>query len=256
MIESLREKWLRSGVKAGDTILIHSDIRRTLREARRFGLNIQPIDVLNSFLEAVGPKGTLLLPLFNFDFATGKDFNIRTSPSKMGALTEAGRLHGDAVRTGHPIYSFAAIGFKSGEFKGIDNQSGYAQDSPFGVLRSLNGKIAALDLDDQSCMTFYHHIEEVMNVDYRYYKTFKGNYYDWNGICDQRAYQIFVRNVSLGVKTDVNPAGTLLWQEGLYKGFRPKVDTGLRVISAVEMFKYIEQIIVNDGALGTLYSLE
>ncbi len=236
--------------------MLHSNIMRTLVESSRSGFQIGPLDVLESFLRAIGPEGTLLLPLFNFDFTCGIDFNIKTSPSRMGALTEAGRLHKDAVRTGHPIYSFAAIGHKSSEFKDIDNKSGYGEDSPFGILRKLNGKIASLDLDDQQCMTYYHHIEEMKGIDYRYFKTFKGNYFDWNGNVEEKSYSLFVRNLDLGVKTSVNPAGELLWKSGLYKGFRPNTDTGLRVIKATEMFDFVGELIDANKALGNLYTLE
>ena len=47
-----------------------------------------------------------------------------------------------------------------------------------------------------------------------------------------------------------------MWKAGLYKGFRPKVDTGLRVINAVDMFNFVEKLIDDGKALGTLYSLE
>ena len=255
-MESLKNKWLRSGIELGDTILIHSNIKRVLVESRRAGLSIGPTEVLDSFLDAVGSKGTLILPLFNFDFANGTDFDIRTTPSQMGALTEAGRIHKDAIRTGHPIYSFAVIGYNSNKFEGIDNESGYAEDSPFGILKRLNGKIASLDLDDQNSMTFYHHIEEVKNIDYRYFKTFTGKYKGWDGIIQNKTYKLFVRDINRGVKTNVNPAGDLLWKAGLYKGYKPKNNTGLRVIKAMDMFNFVGEIIDNGSALGTLYSLE
>ncbi len=177
----LKDRWLRSGIEPGDTILIHSNIKRTLIELRRSGVAVTPEEILQSFLDALGTQGTLLLPLFSFDFASGVPFDIRTSPSRMGALTEAGRLHKDAVRTGHPIYSFAVIGHHSEAFANLDNESGYAEDSPFGVLRTLNGKIGVLDLEDQNSMTFYHHVEEVMQVDYRYYKTFTAGLHGLEG---------------------------------------------------------------------------
>ena len=256
MTEPLKDRWLRSGIELGDTILVHSNIKRTLIESFFAGLSIGPAEILNSFLDAIGPKGTLLLPLFNFDFTSGVDFDIRNTPSQMGALTETGRLHKNAIRTGHPIYSFAVIGYKSSEFKEVDNQSGYSDDSPFGILKKLNGKIASLDLEDQNCMTFYHHIEEIKNVDYRYFKTFTGNYLGWDGALKEKSYQLFVRDLDRNVKTDVNPAGELLWQADLYKGFRPKVDTGLRVIKAVDMFNFVEKLIDDGKALGTLYSVK
>lgn len=255
-MESLKDKWLRSGVEPGDTILLHSNIKRTLIESRRAGLGIGPVEILDSFLNAIGPNGTLLLPLFNFDFVNGAKFCIRSTHSQMGALTEAGRLHKDAIRTGHPIYSFAVIGYRASEFEGLDNKSGYAEDSPFGILKRMGGKIASLDLEDQNSMTFYHHVEEVKEVDYRYFKTFTGSYSDANGVVTERSYELFVRDIEHGVKTSVNPAGELIWQSGLYKGHRPKIDTGLRTIKAEEMFNFVEKLIDDGRALGNLYSLE
>ena len=63
----------------------------------------------------------------------------------MGAFTEAGRPHKNVVRTSHPVYSFAVIGYRSNEVKDVDNQSGYSDDSPFGIIKRLDGKIASLD---------------------------------------------------------------------------------------------------------------
>ena len=241
---------------AGDILLVHSDLKRTLIEGRRAGIAVSPSDVLDSFLDILGPRGTLLLPLFNFDFARGVDFDVRTTPSQMGGLTEAGRLHQDAVRTGHPIYSFAVIGYHAKAFEDIDNESGYAEDSPFGLLKRLNGKIASLDLDDQNSMTFYHHVEEVKKVDYRYFKTFAGRYTSSDGCTVEKSYKLFVRDLSRGIKTDVNPAGELLWDAGLYRGQRPKFESGLRIVRAQAMFDFVENIIDQGKALGTLYSIE
>ena len=62
---------------------------------------------------------------------------MRNTKSQMGSLTEAARNHPNSVRTGHPIYSFCAIGKHASKFKMLDNVSGYGADSPFGILRNL-----------------------------------------------------------------------------------------------------------------------
>lgn len=255
MIGSLQQRWKASGLTEGDTILIHSNIKRTIAEYRRNNIQIGPQDILKSFLDVLGGKGTLLLPLFNFDFTEGVPFDIRTSESQMGALTEAGRNYSGAVRTGHPIYSFAVIGYKSSEFSGIDNVSGYSEDSPFGVLKRLGGKIGSLDLEDQNSMTFYHHVEEIKRVNYRYFKSFTGDYTNILGETSSKTYELYVRDVARGVVTDVNPAGELMWKAGLYKGFRPKQGPGFRLIDSKEMFHFVENLIDSGKALGTLYSL-
>jgi len=107
----------------------YSNIKRTLLEYKRNGSSISPGDILDSLLDVLGQQGTLLLPLFNFDFTQGVPFDIRTTPSQMGSLTEVARKHKDAIRTGHPIYSFAVIGNYQKLFSKVDNESAYAEDS-------------------------------------------------------------------------------------------------------------------------------
>jgi aminoglycoside 3-N-acetyltransferase len=255
MIETLQQRWKRSGLEEGDTILIHSNIKRTLLEYRTSNIQFSPPDILESFLDVIGPRGTLLLPLFNFDFVKGVPFDIRRSESQMGVLTEIGRIFPGAVRTGHPIYSFAAIGYRSSDFSGIDNTSGYAEDSPFGVLKRLEGKIGSLDLEDQKSMTFYHHVEEVKQVDYRYFKSFYGGYTNILGETSFKKYDLYVRDIERGVITDVNRAGELMWGAGLYCGFRPNQGPGLRFVKAKAMFEFVEGLIDAGKALGTLYSI-
>lgn len=237
-------------------MLLHSNAKRTLRHYRRAGIRLRPEDILDSFLEAVGPDGTLLMPLFNFGFTSGEDFDIRTTPSKMGVLTEIARQHPDAVRTGHPVYSFAVIGSQSSLFDGLDNVSAYGEESPFGLLKQLNGKIGVLDLPEQRSMTFYHHVEEVKQVSYRYFKNFSGNYTDWEGMCTRKTYSLYVRNLEQGVITDVNPSGELLWQAGVYVGDRPGTGTGLRTVNACSLFEHAEALIDSGRALGTLYGIQ
>ena len=250
-IARLAVAWRRAGVSEGDLILLHSDIRRTLRTIGRHSPRDGVTAILQSFLEAVGATGTLLLPLFNFDFTQGVPFDIRATRSQMGALTESGRTHPGAVRTGHAIYSFAAIGAEAKRFKGLDNFTSYGSDSPFQMLRDMNGKIAVLDRADRNSMTFYHHVEEILEVPYRHHKVFRGPYRDMQGHESIRAYDIFVR--AENVVTHVDPMGEILWSAGLYTGSRPWVDAGLRVVDANALFKATADIINADRALGTLY---
>lgn len=250
MTSLLAQNWRKCGIQPGDTVLVHSSLKRTLVEH-----GTTPQAVMESFLEAAGPEGTVLFPLFNFDFTKGVPFDIRSTPSQMGALTEAARLYPGAVRSGHPIYSFAVIGPNAEKFN-IDNFSGYGADSPFGILRQLDGKIAVLDLADLNSQTFYHHIEEMHEVDYRFHKKFTAPYTDIRGETSQRTYGLFVRDVDRGVTTDVDPMGELLWQKGLYHGQRPKEGIGLRTIKAGEMFDAVSEVIQAGKAEGLLYSIK
>jgi aminoglycoside 3-N-acetyltransferase len=253
ILNRLSERWNHSGIERGDIVLLHSDIRRMLFDLKSDGLKLDIKLIIDSFIDCIGPNGTLIMPLFNFGFANGETFDINSTPSKMGILTEFFRKNFKIIRTGHPIYSFGVIGKEYQSFLNLDNYSGYANDSPFGLLKRLNGKIAILDLEDQNSMTFYHHVEEINNVDYRYFKKFSGNYIDKKFNNKKKTYCLFVRNLELGIKTYVNPAGELLWKEGLYKGDKPFINSGLRTIKCNELFDFISQIIKSGNAENILY---
>ena len=253
-LNKLSDRWSCSGIEKGDTVLLHSNIRRLLFDLKSKGIKPDIKLIIDSFLDSIGTNGTLLIPLFNFDFTIGETFDINSTPSKMGILTEFFKKNYNIIRTGHPIYSFGVIGCEDKKFLNVNNYSGYGSDSPFGILKDLNGKIAILDLDDQHSMTFYHYIEEINNVNYRYFKKFSGDYIDRNHIKDKKTYCLFVRDIEKGVKTHVNPAGELLWKEGLYKGDKPNVNYGLRTIKSTELFEFISNIIKSGNAENILYT--
>lgn len=226
-----------------------------MREARKKFIAFSTGDLLQTFIDAVGPEGTLLLPLFNFAFCNGETFNRRETPSMMGSLTETARTDPRFKRTRHPIYSFAVTGPYAGEFAKLSNVSAFADDGPFGLLRRLSGKIAVLDLDEQNSMTIHHHTEEIVGVDYRYRKSFTGTYVDDDDSVSERTYEMMVRDELRGVETDANRAGDYLWSRGAYSGHRPGVGTGLRVISAQIVFIEIQKIILDGKAQDYLYSI-
>jgi aminoglycoside N3'-acetyltransferase len=248
--------WQNSGIEQGDTILVHSSMRRTYRELHERGMNMESTLILDSLLGVLGSKGTLILPLFNFDFPTSKFFSMNDTSSQMGRITEDARLNYSGIRTGHPIYSFYVIGHHQQEFSGIENKSGYGEDSPFAKLLELDGKIGVIDLDDQDSMTMYHHVEEKLGVSYRYHKEFGGNYVDSKGESSFKTFSVFVRDLEQRVKTNVNNMGEILWQEGIYTGSRPGTGNGLRVGKAREIFLRTSQEIEAGKALGTLYSID
>lgn len=249
----LAAEWNDAGIREGEVLLLHSSVSRVYRRFRKRGETISVSQILDSFLDAIGTSGTLLMPLFNFEFTQGTAFDINRTPSKMGALTEAARQHPAAVRTGHPIYSFAVIGKLADEFASIDNFSGYGSDSPFALLHEMDGRIAVLDLPDRHSMTFYHHVEEMNDVPYRFHKRFTGDYTTVSGDKEVRTYGLFVRDTDKGVQTNVDPAGELMWEAGLYEGCRPGEGSGLRTVSASTMYTFVTEIISSGRAENLLY---
>ncbi len=256
IIDDLSYQWSLSEVNRGDTILLHSNLRRILLKLRKLNLkkNLNET-VIKSFLNLLGEEGTLIMPLFNFDFTKGKIFDINKTKSQMGVMSEEFRNNFSEIRTGHPVYSFGIFGKKKNLFKNLDNFSAYSEESPFGILKKINGKIAVIDLEDQHSMTFYHHIEEVNNAHWRYHKIFKGDYVNIKREKSLKKYSIFVRRLDRNIITFVNPTGRLLWKENIYKGFAPGVKTGLRTIESKKMFDYVSQIIKSNRGKNLLYKI-
>jgi len=255
-MNKLSQDFRSAGIDPGDIVLVHSNLIRTIARYLRLGHKISVNDTLEALLWAVGNEGTLLFPLFNFDFTKGVPFDIKTTPSHMGVLTECARLYVGCVRTGHPIYSFGVIGRDAKLFSGVDNISGYGSDSPFGMLHRMNGKIAVLDLPDSRCMTFYHYIEEANAVPYRYHKFFSGLYTGFSGVTEEKKYSIYVRDLDRGVVSALDPMGELMWQEGLCRGDRPGEGVGLRVIEVPAMYDFVSRQINEGKAEGLLYTIE
>ncbi len=251
--EKLALSWNQSGLNEGDTVLVHSSLSGFLKNYRESGAELSPSDVLDSLILAAGSKGTLIFPTYNFGFTKGVTFDIKNTKSETGVLTEIARLHKDAVRTGHPLFSFAVLGHHADKFKGLCNYSAFGIDSPFARLMQLGGKIAAIDVAGEFCMTFYHYIEEMENAPNRYHKIFRGNYIDEEDKESKREFNLFARNLEMKVETDEKPMEEYLWAHGLYKGDRPGTGTRMHTIDAMTVYREAAKLIREGRSEGMLY---
>lgn len=237
----------RSGI-----LLFHSNAFRWIVSLAKSGEKDPLQLIIDSLLEYIGSSGTVLFPLFNFDFCSTGYFDYRLTPSQMGSLTERSRFDSRFSRTSHPIYSFSVSGNQKRQFLELSNIGGYSSDSPFGLLHQLGGRIAVLDLPDQNSMTFYHYIEEANSAPYRFHKQFHGSYVDANGVTDCRTFSLYVRDLEAGVETWLHPCEKILWDKGFYKGDPQGCKSGLRSIKSCDMYDFVAPIIKNN-AEGILY---
>lgn len=256
VIFELSNRWSKAGLQKNDILLLHSNLTRLILEFRRKKIQISAKTVVNSFFDVIGKNGTLILPLFNFDFTKGSPFSYHQTRSQMGYLTEEFRKKFNIVRTGHPVYSFGVMGGEMDRFKNIDNVSAYSQNSPFGLIHKLNGKIGILDLEEQNSMTFYHYIEEQEQVSYRYFKNFSGNYINKNNVNKKKTYSIYVRKLEDGVLTHVNPMGEILWKEGIYNGSKAFTNSGFRLADCNDIFSCVQNLIKKNKHYGILFKIK
>jgi aminoglycoside 3-N-acetyltransferase len=199
------------GLQAGDTVLVHSAYKSL------GGVEGGPQTVIDALLDLLTSAGTLIMPTFNFDFNEGAPWDVRSTPSKMGILTELVRQDPRAKRVFHPFYSFAVIG-KHADFLTRERyKSSYERSSVFGKLRDLDGKIMIIGLDYNHSLTFMHHVEQMEGVDYRFIKGFTGEVTDETGRTYSDTFYMLVRDRDRGVITQVNPMGAVLEQRGVVK---------------------------------------
>ena len=163
------------GLQSGDIVLVHSSFRSF------GGVQDGPQTVIDAILDVITVDGTLIVPTYNWDFCSGHTFDVNTTPSKCGIITELVRKNPKSKRVLHPIYSHSVIGKLRDEIGDIRYKSSFGKNSVFTKLRELNGKIMIIGLPFIHSNAFGHHVEEMLGVDYRFLKEFHGKIIDENG---------------------------------------------------------------------------
>jgi len=159
----LTEAVVSLGVETGDIVLVHIAYNKFI------GFTGRPSDVLNSLRVAVSQSGTLLMPSMPFtgsalEYVQSRQmFDVQRTPSQMGLVTELFRRSSGTIRSLHPTHPVLANGPKAGELI-RDHPLAHTpcgQHSPFAKLAETDAKIALLGTGI-GAMTFYHHLEELL----------------------------------------------------------------------------------------------
>ena len=145
-------------IKKGDTLLLHSALT-----------SIGKVDggadtVIDAFLEAIGPEGTLVMSTLTGWFAP---FDAAISPSAVGYLSECFRRREGVLRSLHPVHSVAAFG-KYADFITRDHdkcETGCGEGTPYLKIAELNGKAILLGVDMDRNTTM-HSMEEAIDARY------------------------------------------------------------------------------------------
>lgn len=101
------------GIVQGDVVMFHSSL------SSMGSVVGGPNTVIDGFLDAVGPTGTLCAPTLWWHHTDPplriEDWDIDTSPSYPGLITETLRQRPDSVRSNNPTHSVSAIGARAVE---------------------------------------------------------------------------------------------------------------------------------------------
>lgn len=151
------------GVRAGGVLLVHASFR-SLGEVPG-GIET----VIQGLLKRLGEKGTLLMPALSYQYS-GPDspvFDVRDTPSCVGALPEYFRTRPGTLRSVHPTHSVCGIGDKSADLL-RDHQLDHTPcglHSPFSRLPLSGGQILFLGCGLRP-NTSMHAIEEHIQPPY------------------------------------------------------------------------------------------
>jgi aminoglycoside 3-N-acetyltransferase len=133
----IRDALFHAGIRTGDHLLVHSSLRR-----------VGPIDggadaLIDGLLEAVGSSGTLAMPAFNSTrHMPVPYFDVHSTPSRAGMLTEIFRKRPEVLRSYHPTHSVAAQGERAVEFlANHHDHEALGIDSPLDRLARAGGYV-------------------------------------------------------------------------------------------------------------------
>ena len=194
-----------AGVQYGDILYIGSDIsgivvqaKEELELATKAEQYMYLDRIIDTLQKCVGEEGTLLFPVYSWDFCRGKGFDYRKTRGEVGALNNYVLMNRkDFRRTTHPIYSFMVWGRDADKLCQYNNQEAWGSSSIFAYLHENKAKELDLGVSAKRSMTFKHYVEQSVKVPYRYPKFFMGTYVNEEGISEYRCYSMYVRDLSV-----------------------------------------------------------
>jgi aminoglycoside 3-N-acetyltransferase len=154
------------GALPGDVVLYHGSL------SSMGHVEGGPTTVIDGALQAVAPDGTVAMPTLWFCAADPprrrEDFDLRNSPSYVGALSEAMRTDPRSVRSNHYSHSVSAIGSRAVELTANHGAGGlspapwgydcFADVSPWGRLYEWDALYCFIGVTMRVC-TMKHYIE-------------------------------------------------------------------------------------------------
>ena len=168
------------GVGPGMTLMVHSSLS-ALGQVEGGAES-----VIEALIEAVGPEGTLAMPVMS-----GGVFDIETSPSNVGTITEVFRSWPGVKRSFHPTHSACAIGPYADYLleDTLDHPTAIGSESPWGRLSRLPAGHVLLLGVDQDRNTLLHYPEEIVRAPYL--NTIERHYRDENGEARLKTLELF-----------------------------------------------------------------
>jgi aminoglycoside 3-N-acetyltransferase len=239
--DSLLEQFKRIGIEEGDVLLVHAAL------SKMGYVEGGAKTVVECLLKAVGQSGHVLMPTSSNDgrqldfMRQNPIFDVRKTPSKMGAISESFRNLPEAKRSMHPTESVACIGPHALEF--VQGHFGvltpYQSDSPFGKVIESKGKILMIGVTFDNAGTNVHCLEDAVYFPFPVYhpEIFSARVIDYNG--HEHIVQTKVHNPEMSAKRYCDYLIPIFENEGVLSKHRIG-DAKCLLIDAKAMFESLK----------------
>jgi aminoglycoside N3'-acetyltransferase len=189
-------------------VLIHTDMTRISRDIFKSDNLYQHIFQLPyDHLKSVFVDFELWFPAFNYDFAKSKLFKVDHDPVQVGSFNEWVRQTKNYSRSQVPIFSILREVNKTATSTQSDFRP-FSKAGEFGELVSRKGQILLFGARLNS-LTFIHYVEELLEIPYKYNKTFYG-YIEFKSNTSPVSTTYLVRPMGLNLEYDWNKVHKIL----------------------------------------------
>ena len=178
--ERLVDDLWKLGLEAGDTVLVHSSLKRigyVVGGART---------VIDALIESISPDGTLVIPTYHMSpngmygtcMQKGYVFDVRTSDTFLGFIPSEFLKYPGIERSIHPTHSVSAIGKYAKYITEAHHvaSSTFGTDSPWDRIVGLNGKGLGIGVS-LAPIPLYHMLEDLHPDDFPLPVKMKETYY-------------------------------------------------------------------------------
>lgn len=221
------EIFQKCGVSKEDSIFLHGDAFVTA-ELEGKDSNEKMAVLFDGILDLIGSGGTLIVPTFTYSATKGEVFDVTETKSEVGLLSEYFRKRPDVTRSLNPVFSVASVGAMANAFTNASIDDCFGEDTCFGLIYQMNTWIFTLGCSFDR-VTFIHYVDQLSQVDYRYFKSFPATIINGSEI-KKNIIRFFVRDMNRKTSVKLDNLKERLQQEGLLKneGIGRALLTGVR----------------------------
>ena len=150
-------------IKRGDNVCVHANLSR-------FGIsnNKLPLIIIKGILAKIGTQGTLCMPCYNFNLNNNKVYDPNKFYNKGNSLLYKTFFNKFKTFVSNKIiHRHACVGKKAYLLGGNKEISCFGKKSDFEFFFKNNFKILLLGCEPSEGLTYFHHLEKLVNVNYR-----------------------------------------------------------------------------------------